>query len=512
MSADLRPRRSVLYLPASNERALEKAKGLPVDALILDLEDAVAPDAKPAARDAACAAARSGEYGDRELTIRVNAAGTEWHDDDLTAVSAAGPDAIVVPKVDSAEAVRSLVAAMEAAGAPGHTMLWAMVETPRAMLHAEEIAAASDRLAVLVMGTNDLAKELLAEHVPGRAPLLTGLSLALLAARATGTGIVDGVFNDVKDTDGFLAECRQGREMGFDGKTLIHPGQVEGANAAFAPSDEAVADARGVLEAWEAGRGSGVVTYNGRMVERLHVDTAERTLALHEAIAARSPPSLTRLPRTRLWHHRGRDFGGDETAQTPVPADRRVVARLLMASSLMLFLELALIRWLGANVVHLSYFSNFVLLGSFLGIGAGFLISRKAWSVWPISLPLLTALVVGVLTFPVTIERRGSDVIYFTSLEVSGPPAWLALPIVFLVVAVVLAGPAEVVGRCFGRLTPLTAYRYDLIGSLIGIVSFTLLSFLRAPSVVWGVVACALYVVLSRNASVAWSPEPARRW
>ena len=194
----------------------------------------------------------------------------------------------MVPKVDSAEAVRVLVAAMEAAGAPDHTMLWAMVETPRAMLHAEEIAGASDRLTVLVMGTNDLAKELLAEHVPGRAPLLTGLSLALLAARATGTGIVDGVFNDVKDADGFLAECRQGREMGFDGKTLIHPGQVEGANAAFAPSDEAVADARGVLEAWKAGRGSGVVTYNGRMVERLHVDTAERTLALHEAITARS--------------------------------------------------------------------------------------------------------------------------------------------------------------------------------------------------------------------------------
>ena len=182
-----------------------------------------------------------------------------------------------------------------------------------------------------------------------------------------------------------------------------------------------------------------------------------------------------------------------------MPADRRVVVRLLMASSLMLFLELALIRWLGANVVHLSYFSNFVLLGSFLGIGAGFLISRKSWSVWPISLPLLTALVVGVLTFPVTIERSGSDVIYFTSLEVNGPPAWLALPVVFLVVAVVLAGPAELVGRCFGRLAPLTAYRYDLIGSLLGIVSFTLLSFLRAPSVVWGVVACVLYVILSRK-------------
>ncbi len=284
----LRPRRSVLYLPASNERALEKAKTLPADALILDLEDAVAPDAKPAAREAACAAARSGDYGDRELTIRINAAGTQWHEDDLAAVSAAGPDAIVVPKVDSADAVRALVAAMEALGAPEHTKLWAMVETPRAMLHAEEIGAASERLTVFVMGTNDLAKELFAENVPGRAPLLTGLSLALLAARATGTAILDGVFNDVKDTEGFLAECRQGRELGFDGKTLIHPGQVEAANRAFAPSEAAVADARGIVEAWEAGRGAGVVTYNGRMVERLHVDTAERTLALHEAISSRS--------------------------------------------------------------------------------------------------------------------------------------------------------------------------------------------------------------------------------
>ena len=162
-----------------------------------------------------------------------------------------------------------------------------MVETPVAMLHAEEIAAASDRLTVLVMGTNDLAKELYAEHVPGRQPLLAGLGLALLAARATGKAILDGVFNDVQDTDGFLAECRQGRELGFDGKTLIHPGQVEGANAAFAPSEQAVDDARGILQAWEDGAGSGVVTYRGRMIENLHVDTARRTLAIHEAITER---------------------------------------------------------------------------------------------------------------------------------------------------------------------------------------------------------------------------------
>jgi citrate lyase subunit beta / citryl-CoA lyase len=287
MAADAyRPRRSVLYMPSSNERALEKAKGLPVDGLILDLEDAVAPDAKEAARDNACAAAASGAYGRREVAIRVNGADTPWHADDLRAACTAGPDAIVVPKVSSADAVLALVDRMAEHDAPEHTTLWAMVETPRAMLHAEEIAAASERLTVLVLGTNDLAKELYAEHVPGRQPLLTGLGLALLAARATGKAILDGVFNDVKNLDGFLAECRQGREMGFDGKTLIHPGQVAGANETFAPSAAAVEEARGIVQAWEDGQGSGVVTFGGRMVERLHVESAERTLAMHEAIQA----------------------------------------------------------------------------------------------------------------------------------------------------------------------------------------------------------------------------------
>jgi citrate lyase subunit beta/citryl-CoA lyase len=283
-AAAFRPRRSVLYMPSSNERALEKAKSIPCDGLILDLEDAVAPDAKPSARDAACAAASSGEYGGRELVIRINGADTEWHGDDMAAACAAGPDAILVPKVNSADAVLQLVEAMAGHRAPEHTKLWAMVETPYAMLHAEDIAGASDRLTVLVMGTNDLAKELYAEHVPGRQPLLTGLSLALLAARATGKVIIDGVYNDVKDTEGFLAECQQGREMGFDGKTLIHPGQVEGANEAFAPSEKAVEDARGILQAWEDGKGSGVVTFNGRMIENLHVESAQRTLTMHEAI------------------------------------------------------------------------------------------------------------------------------------------------------------------------------------------------------------------------------------
>ncbi|MGO4603185.1 HpcH/HpaI aldolase/citrate lyase family protein [Terrabacter sp. 2YAF2] len=285
-----RPRRSVLYMPSSNERALEKAKTLPVDALILDLEDAVAPDAKDAARENACVAARSGDYGRRELTIRVNGLGSQWHDADLAAAATAAPDAVVVPKVNSAEEVRALVAAMEAAGAPAHTRLWAMVETPVAVLHAEEIARASDRLACLVLGTNDLYKELGATFAPGRAAIQTSLQLAILAARAAGVAVVDGVYNDVKDSDGFLDEARQGREMGFDGKTLIHPGQVGAANEVFAPSEAQVEDARAVIDAFETAQaqGRGVATLNGRLIENLHVDTAKKVLATAEAIAALS--------------------------------------------------------------------------------------------------------------------------------------------------------------------------------------------------------------------------------
>jgi citrate lyase subunit beta / citryl-CoA lyase len=284
--SDITPLRSVLYMPGSNERALEKAKSIPCDGLILDLEDAVAPDAKPAAREAACAAASSGDYGRRTVTVRVNGIGTEWHDDDIVAAAQAGPDAIVVPKVDSAEQVHRLVAAIEKAGAPDHTRLWAMVETPVAILDALSIARASERLAAFVLGTNDLVKELYAEHVPGRAPILPSLHTALLAGRAAGISVIDGVYNDVKDTEGFLAECEQGRQLGFDGKTLIHPGQVEGANTAFAPSEAAVEDARGLIAAWEDGKGSGVVTHRGKMVENLHVESARRTLAIHEAVEA----------------------------------------------------------------------------------------------------------------------------------------------------------------------------------------------------------------------------------
>ncbi len=282
-----RPRRSVLYMPGHNERALEKATTLPVDALILDLEDAVGPDHKVAARESACAAAASGRYGTREVTIRVNGTGTVWHDDDLVAVCEAGPDGIVVPKVNSADEVRSLVGAIERHGAPEHTRLWAMVETPEAVLSVGEIAAASPRLAVLVMGTNDLVKELGARHVPGREPLLTALSLGLLAARRSGVAILDGVHNDVRDLEGFEAECRQGRDLGFDGKTLIHPGQVGPCNEVFAPSAEEVEEARGLLAAWEAGAGAGVVTHRGRMVESLHVEIARTVIATDEAIRNR---------------------------------------------------------------------------------------------------------------------------------------------------------------------------------------------------------------------------------
>lgn len=280
----LRPRRSVLYLPGTNERALAKAKTLPVDALILDLEDSVAPDAKVEGRERVCGVVDA--YDSREVTIRVNGIGTPWHADDVRAVAKAGPAAIVVPKVNSAEDVHAVERALEAAGAPERTAIWAMLETPIAMLHAHAIASASERLTVLVMGTNDLAKELHADHVPGRAPLLGGLSLALLGARAAGKVILDGVYNDVRNLDGFAEECLHGKQFGFDGKTLIHPSQVEPCNRLFARSDDEVAYSRRVIEAFEAAasEGRGVVTVDGHMIENLHVDNARRVLALARAI------------------------------------------------------------------------------------------------------------------------------------------------------------------------------------------------------------------------------------
>ena len=283
-----RTARSLLFVPGSRPDRFDKALAADADAVVIDLEDAVAPDAKVTARAAACAAVASGEYGRKELTIRVNGVGTQWHDADLEAACAAGPEGIVVPKVGSAKAVKRLVEAMSDYRAPAHTKLWAMVETPEAILGARKLAAASPRLAVLVMGTNDLVKELDSFHVPGREPLMMSLSYAVLAARAAGIAIVDGVYNDVRDLEGFAAECRQGRAMGFDGKTLIHPGQVEPCNAVFAPSEEQVEDARGLIAAFEAGsaEGKGVVTYKNKLVENLHVETARKVLATRAAIDA----------------------------------------------------------------------------------------------------------------------------------------------------------------------------------------------------------------------------------
>ena len=287
MTDDLRPRRSVLYMPAANERALEKAKTIPADAIIFDLEDAVAPDAKPSARGQAVAAVASGEYGNRELTIRCNGLDTEWGSDDVAAAAAAGPSAVVCPKVDSVDTVVAVSNLLEAAGAPDSTMIWPMIETPTAMFNVRSIAV-HPRVAVLVMGTNDLAKELRCALVPGRHPLVPHLATALLAAREAGKSILDGVYNDVKDPDGFTAECRQGMEMGFDGKTLIHPSQVEQANDVWAPSDDEINEARRVIAAFDGAvaAGKGVVTVDGRMIENLHVDNARRVLAVAEAIAA----------------------------------------------------------------------------------------------------------------------------------------------------------------------------------------------------------------------------------
>jgi citrate lyase subunit beta/citryl-CoA lyase len=284
--ADLRPRRSVLYMPAANERALEKAKDIAADALILDLEDAVAPEAKADARERACAAVRGGGYGRRELTIRANGIGTPWHNDDLRAIAAAGPEAVVVPKVNHAEEVLMIADALNRHGAPARTRIWAMIETPAAIANATAIATASPRLNVLVMGTNDLIKELHAQRVADRGPLLGALSLAVLAARQADVTILDGVFNDISDEMGFAQECRQGRAFGFDGKTLIHPSQVAPCNVAFSPSDEDVDLARRTIAAFEEATrdGRGVVTLDGRMIENLHVDEARRVLSIQEAI------------------------------------------------------------------------------------------------------------------------------------------------------------------------------------------------------------------------------------
>lgn len=285
--SDLRPRRSVLYMPSSNERALDKAKTLPADAIIFDLEDAVAPDAKESARPMAVAAASSGEYGNKELTIRCNGLDTPWGTHDIAAAARSGASAVVIPKVASVEYVEQVSRLLGAAGAPDSMMIWPMIETPTAIFDVRHIAA-HPRVAVLVMGTNDLARELRAALVPGRHPLVPLLATALAAAREAGKVILDGVYNDVKNLEGFRDECVQGAEMGFDGKTLIHPGQVDIANEVWAPSEADVEHARKVIAAFDEAvrEGRGVITVDGRMIENLHVANAQRTLAVADAIAA----------------------------------------------------------------------------------------------------------------------------------------------------------------------------------------------------------------------------------
>jgi citrate lyase subunit beta/citryl-CoA lyase len=284
---DLRPRRSVLYMPSSNERALEKAKTIACDALIFDLEDAVAPDAKEAARANAVAAARSGEYGKREITIRCNGLDTPWGAADVAAAAVSTAAAVVIPKVNSVDYLDDIARHLTEAGAPEEMTIWAMVETPTAILDIRPIAH-HPRVNVLVMGNNDLAKELRTGVLPERTPLIPHLAMALLGAREAGKVILDGVYNDVRDPDGFLIEAEQGKAMGFDGKTLVHPSQVDPANEVWAPSADEIEFSQRVIEAFDDAEadGRGVVTVDGRMVEHLHVENAKRILAVADAIAA----------------------------------------------------------------------------------------------------------------------------------------------------------------------------------------------------------------------------------
>jgi citrate lyase subunit beta/citryl-CoA lyase len=264
---------------------MEKARTIPADALILDLEDAVAPDAKQVARDQVCAALREGGFGKREMVVRVNALDTPWGLEDLVAAAAVKPDAVLIPKVSDPAVLHQAQALLDAHGAHD-TALWAMMETPLGILHAEAIAGATPRLAVFIMGTNDIAKEVRAAHTPMRLPMITSLGLCLLAARAFGVGIIDGVYNDFKDEQGFAAICRQGLELGMDGKTLIHPSQVVPCNEIFSPSETEVDMARKIIAefAKPENAGKGVVTVDGRMTELLHAEMAKRTVAIAEAI------------------------------------------------------------------------------------------------------------------------------------------------------------------------------------------------------------------------------------
>ncbi len=289
----IRPRRSVLYMPGSNARALEKAKILPADGVILDLEDSVAPEAKETARRQVADVVKAGGFGTREVFIRVNGVDTSWHADDLAAATYAAPDAILVPKVSNPDTLERIGRRLLDMHSAHKIRIWAMIETPLAIFNILSIAAAArdseSRLAGFVMGTNDLAKDTRTRIVPGRAPMLSWLTTCVAAARIYGIAILDGVYNDLGNTEGFLAECAQAVDLGFDGKTLIHPGQVEPCNKAFSPSADEVAQARKMIAAFDMpeNKNKGVVSIDGRMVERLHAEMARRTVAIADAIAAR---------------------------------------------------------------------------------------------------------------------------------------------------------------------------------------------------------------------------------
>jgi citrate lyase subunit beta/citryl-CoA lyase len=289
-----RPRRSVLYMPGSNPRAIAKARGLAADSIVLDLEDSVAPEAKKIAREQVVAAVREGGFGRREVVIRVNGVESPWGRDDLAAAMAAAPDAILLPKIDGPGSVMQVARELREAGAPENIRLWAMMETPMAILHAGSIAAVAadpgSRLDALVMGLNDLAKETRARFSPGRSSMTAWLALCVVAARAHGVDIIDGVYNDIANVKGFEAECLQGRDMGLDGKTLIHPSQIDAANAAFGPTDVEVASAQAIIGAFSLpeNAGKGAIQLDGRMVERLHAEMARRTLSIAQGIAVLS--------------------------------------------------------------------------------------------------------------------------------------------------------------------------------------------------------------------------------
>jgi len=286
MPRTARPRRSVLYMPGSNARALDKAKTIPADSLILDLEDATAPDAKDQAREQVCDAVKAGGYGKRELIIRINGLNTPWGYRDIVAASGTPADAILIPKVESGDTVRQVEAVMRIAGAPDDMKIWCMMETPFGVLHAELIAAASDRMECFVMGTSDLAKDLDVAHTRERLPMITSLGLCMLVARAYNLAIIDGVYLDLNDDEGFEYACRQGMELGFDGKTLIHPKTVAAANRVFTPNLDDVAWSRKIIQAHAeaAAQGKGVAVVDGKLIENLHVESARRLVAMAEAI------------------------------------------------------------------------------------------------------------------------------------------------------------------------------------------------------------------------------------